>query len=113
MPFATGFDKTEAQLLVTLSSLAYLASSPLLAETIVEQEARMRLDIDAALVASGYPEWQVVWGPGLSDDRGNMLYVAGQAHSPQLAVAIRGTDWDFWLNWIEDFANLLPPIAYT
>ena len=34
----------------------------------------------------------------------------GRVHATtgQYAVAIRGTDWSFWLDWIEDFASLLP-----
>jgi Lipase (class 3) len=113
MPFATGYDRAEAQLLITLSGFAYLDSAPLPGESIAAQEARMRRDIDAALAESAYPEWHVVWGPGLSDDRGNMLYVAQRSNTDELAVAIRGTQWEFWINWIEDFASVLPPVPYT
>jgi hypothetical protein len=73
----------------------------------------MRQDIDAALAASNYPSWRVVWGPGLSGDRANMLYVAGEQAGNQLAVAVRGTDWSFWLNWLENFASLLPLVPFT
>jgi len=113
MPFSTGFDTQEAQLLITLCSFSYMDSSPLPGETIAAQEARMRADIDAALAESDYAGWHVVWGPGLSDDRGNMLYVVGQSDSNQYALAIRGTEWEFWLNWIEDFASVLPLVPYT
>jgi len=113
MPPATRYDATSAQLLITLCGFSYMDSSPLPGETIAQQEARMRTDIDAALVESGYADWHVVWGPGLSDDRGNMMYVAGQSTTQRLAVAIRGTEWEFWLNWIEDFASVLPLVPYT
>jgi hypothetical protein len=103
----------EAQLLITLSGFAYMDSSPLPGETVAEQEARMRRDIDAALAAADYSNWRVVWGPGLSGDRANMLYVAGESKTHQLAVTIRGTQWEFWLNWIEDFASVLPLVPYT
>src|SRR5258708_25657517 len=104
MHFASGYRTAEAQLLVTLSGFAYIDSDPLPGETVAAQEARMRQDIDAALADSNYATWRVVWGPGLSGDRANMLYVAGESTGRQLAVAVRGTDWAFWLNWIENFA---------
>src|SRR6266480_2582838 len=113
MPPARAYDASIAQLLITLSSLSYMNSSPLPGETIEQQEARMRTDIDAALVESGYSNWHVVWGPGLSDDRGNMMYVAGESDTQRMAVAVRGTEWEFWLNWIEDFASVLPLVPYT
>jgi Lipase (class 3) len=113
MPFVDGYSTAEAQLLITLSGFAYMNSTPLPDESVDEQEARMRRDIDAALADSNYPTWHVVWGPGLSSNRANMLYVAGDSSTNQLAVAIRGTDWSFWLNWIEDFGSLLPLVPYT
>jgi Lipase (class 3) len=113
MPFVDGYSAAEAQLLITLSGFAYMNSTPLPDESVEEQEARMRRDIDAALADSSYPTWHVVWGPGLSGNRANMLYVAGDSRTNQLAVAIRGTDWSFWLNWIEDFGSLLPLVPYT
>src|SRR5262249_53297253 len=78
MPFASGYSAAEAQLLITLSQFAYLDSDPLPGETVAAQETRMREDIDAALAASEFARWRVVWGPGLSGDRANMLYVAGE-----------------------------------
>jgi hypothetical protein len=113
MPFATGYSTAEAQLLITLSGFAYLDSDPLPGETVAAQETRMRQDIDAALASSNYPSWRVVWGPGLSGDRANMLYVAGGPVGEPLAVAVRGTDWSFWLNWLENFASLLPLVPFT
>jgi Lipase (class 3) len=113
MPFASGYSTAEAQLLITLSGLAYVDSDPLPGETAAAQEARMRQDIDAALAASTYPSWRVVWGPGLSGDRANMLYAAGEPDGNQIAIAVRGTDWSFWLNWLENFASLLPLVPFT
>jgi hypothetical protein len=113
MPFASGYSTAEAQLLITLSGFAYLDSTPLPGETVAAQETRMRQDIDAALAASNYASWRVVWGPGLSGDRANMLYAAGEPSGNQIAVAIRGTDWSFWLNWLENFASLLPLVPFT
>jgi hypothetical protein len=113
MPVASGYSRSEAQLLITLSGFAYLDSTPLPGETVAEQETRMRQDIDAALRGSNYATWRVVWGPGLSANRANMLYVAGERSGSQLAVAVRGTDWSFWLNWLENFASLLPLVPFT
>jgi hypothetical protein len=113
MPFASGYSAAEAQLLITLSGFAYLDSTPLPDETVAAQEARMRQDIDAALAGSKYASWRVIWGPGLSGDRANMLYAAGEPNGNQIAVAIRGTDWSFWLNWLEDFGSLLPLVPFT
>jgi hypothetical protein len=113
MPFANGYSTAEAQLLITLSGFAYLDSDPLPGETVAAQETRMREDIDAALAASNYSGWKVVWGPGLNGDRANMLYVAGGPSGEPMAVAVRGTDWSFWLNWLENFASLLPLVPFT
>jgi hypothetical protein len=113
MPFGTAYDTAEAQALITMCGFTYIDSSPLPGETIPEQEARMCRDIDAALAQSGYSRWHVVWGPGLSADRANMLFVAEDSTTGQLAVAIRGTEWEFWLNWVQDFASVLPPVPYT
>jgi hypothetical protein len=113
MPFVSGYSTAEAQLLITLSGFAYTDSDALPGETVAEQEARMRQDIDAALAASTYPTWRVVWGPGLSGGGSNMLYVAGESGGTQFAIAVRGTDWSFWLNWIENFASVLPLVPFT
>ena len=112
--FTPGYSNDEAQLLMQLSSLAYVDETPLHGESIAQQEARMKGDINAALSA-GPPYlngWRVAWGPALSPDRGNMLYVAGNAALNQYAVAVRGTDWSFILDWIEDFASVLPLVPY-
>ena len=81
MPFVDGYSTAEAHLLITLSGFAYMNSTPLPDESVDEQEARLRRDIDAALADSNYATWHVVWGPGLSGDRANMLYVAGDSRT--------------------------------
>jgi len=112
--FSPNYSNSEAQLLMQLSALAYIDETPLQSETIQQQEARMKKDINAAL-SSGPPivaEWQVAWGPALTSDRANMLYFAGNSSLNQYALVIRGTDWSFILNWIEDFAGLLALVPY-
>jgi hypothetical protein len=63
-------------------------------------------EINAGLAEAGYPSWQVVWGPALNADRSNPLYAARNSQTGQLAVSIRGSNFAFWLNWIEDLAAL-------
>ncbi|AQG80487.1 lipase family protein [Spirosoma montaniterrae] len=109
--FATGYSLAEAQLTMTLSTLAYIDETPLPSDTTPAiQAARMRADINAALAQSTYSGWQVAWGPGLSSDRSNMLYMA--QNGSQYAVVIRGTDWSFFMNWVEDFASVLGLTAF-
>jgi hypothetical protein len=69
--------------------------------------------INQGLKSAGYADWQVVWGPALDQDCSNMMYVVGNIASNQLAVSVRGTDWSFWLDWVEDFDNFLPLVPYS
>jgi hypothetical protein len=112
MTFAAGYSLDEARLLLTLAASAYVDEKPLPGESVQAQTSRMRRDIDTALGQSPYAGWRVVWGPGLTADRGNMMYVVGNQATGQYAVAVRGTDWSFVLDWVEDFASLLPLIPF-
>jgi Lipase (class 3) len=112
MAFAQRYDSAEAQLTMTLCEFSYIDESPQADETVQAQAARMRTDINAALSASPYPQWQVAWGPGLSDDRSNMMYVAGSTAAGEYAVIIRGTDWSFVLDWLEDIGVFLGLVPY-
>jgi len=112
MTLAPQFDQGDALLTLTLSVAAYIDEKPLPGESIAQQEARMLRDIDAALAASAYPTWSVAWGPKLNADRSNMMYIAGIPSAGQYAVAVRGTDWSFLLDWLEDFASVLPLVPY-
>ena len=108
-----GYDPGEALLLMTLSAYAYIDATPLPGETIPHQEGRMRTDVDAALAATAQTAaWRVVWGPALNEDGSNMMFVAGNAAAGQCAVAVRGTVWSFWLDWLEDFTSVLPLVDY-
>src|SRR5258708_12700766 len=98
MHFASGYRTAEAQLLVTLSGFAYLDSTPLPGETVAAQESRMRQDIDAALAASNYASWRVVWGPGLSGDRANILYPPGDRSRNPPPLPIPAPAWPSSLN---------------
>jgi triacylglycerol lipase len=94
------YDTATAELAMTLSTLAYVDEN----RTATQQQ--MIGEINAGLEEAGYPSWQVVWGPALNADRSNLLYAARNSQTGQLAVSIRGSDFSFWLNWIEDLAAL-------
>lgn len=111
--FATGYNLDEAQLTMTLSTFAYIDANPTPSDTTPAiQAARMRTDINTALKKSDYPGWQVVWGPGLNQDRSNMLFVAGNKTTNQYAVVIRGTVWTFVIDWLEDLTSILPLVYF-
>jgi hypothetical protein len=94
------YDTATAELAMTLSTLAYVD------ENTTATQQQMIGEINAGLAEAGYPSWQVVWGPALNADRSNLLYAARNNQTGQLAVSIRGSDFSFWLNWIEDLAAL-------
>ena len=86
------------ELAMTLSTLAYVDEN----RTATQQQ--MISEINAGLEEAGYELWHVVWGPALNADRSNLAYAAQHSETGQLAVSIRGSDFPFWLNWIEDLA---------
>ena len=91
-----------ANLTLQLSALAYVDEN-------TDASQQQLIDaINAGLRSAGYADWTVLWGPALDSDRSNMMYVAGNGAGSQFAVSVRGTDWDFWLDWIEDFDTFLP-----
>lgn len=112
MTISGGFTQAEALLLMTLSNDAYIDRTQLPGESVAAQQARMRQDIDRALTASPYHDWQVAWGPGLNGDRSNMMYVAGNRALTQYVVVIRGTDPSFWLDWVQDAGAVLGLVRF-
>ena len=94
------YDNATVELAMTLSTLAYVDEN----RTATQQQ--MINEINAALEQAGYKAWQVVWGPALNADRSNLAYAARNGVTGQLAVSIRGSDFSFWLNWIEDLAAI-------
>jgi hypothetical protein len=92
------YDPATAELAMTLSTLAYVDEN----RTATQQE--MISEINAGLEEAGYKSWQVAWGPALNADRSNLAYVVRNSETGQLAVSIRGSDFSFWLNWIQDLA---------
>src|SRR5215475_2440692 len=94
------YDSATAELAMTLSTLAYVDEN----RTATEQQ--MISEINAGLEEAGYKSWKVVWGPALNADRSNLAYAARNNITGQLAVSIRGSDFSFWLNWIEDLSAI-------
>ena len=94
------YDSATVELAMTLSTLAYVD------ENTSATQQQMISDINAGLVEAGYKSWQVAWGPALNADRSNLLYAARDSATGQLAVSIRGSDFSFWLDWIEDLAAI-------
>lgn len=108
MAFDVGYSENEATLTLNLCSFSYLGAHAMFGEKLSDQEARMRRSINQALSGVGRPDWQVVWGPALSDNQANMLYVAADTATNQMAVVIRGTVPTFILDWAENLSVLSP-----
>ena len=94
------YDTATIELAMTLSTLAYVD------ENRIASQQEMISEINAGLDEAGYKSWQVAWGPALNADRSNLVYAARNRETGQLAVSIRGSDFSFWLNWLEDLAVL-------
>jgi triacylglycerol lipase len=94
------YDTATVELAMTLSTLAYVD------ENRIASQQQMISEINAGLDAAGYKSWQVAWGPALNADRSNLLYAVRNGETGQFAVSIRGSDFSFWLNWIEDLATI-------
>ena len=92
------YDTATVELAMTLSTLAYVD------ENRIASQQEMIDEINAGLDEAGYRSWEVAWGPALNADRSNLLYAARNSETGQLAVSIRGSDFSFWLNWLEDLA---------
>jgi hypothetical protein len=90
------YDPATVELAMTLSTLAYVDQN----RTATQQQ--MISEINAGLEEAGYKAWQVAWGPALNADRSNLVYATRNRETSQLAVSIRGSDFSFWLNWIQD-----------
>jgi hypothetical protein len=95
------YNSETAELAMTLSTLAYVE------ENRTATREQMIDEINAGLEQAGYTSWKVAWGPALNPDRSNMMYAARNSETGHLAVSIRGSDFSFWLNWIEDLATLV------
>lgn len=98
---------SDAQVMMTLAGLCYAGQQKLYLESVDLQEQRILalLNGDQALgnhqlATAG--NWKASW-VGLSDDRANMAFIAQNALQNQLAIAMRGTDFQMAIDRDEDF----------
>lgn len=95
------YDNEAAQVCMTLSALCYVNENN---PTFLRDSLIIQLS-DTSYATKG--EWTLDWGPALSPDGGNMMYIVknNTLDNPVYALAIRGTDWCFPTNWKEDILN--------
>lgn len=93
-----GFSRNEASICMTLASLAYVNENN---TAYVKDSLRIQLQ-NTTYATNG--KWVLDWGPALSPDLGNLMYVVKNTSSSPIsyAIAIRGTDWCFPSNWKQD-----------
>jgi hypothetical protein len=101
MSFTPGYDKTESQEMMTLSSIAY--AGEITNDYRLIRQAIVR-ELGEAKVLGG--NFRLVW-LGISPDWANLMYVArDRRETARYAVVVRGTDWRFLADLSEDFCVL-------
>ncbi len=97
MAFTSGYDNSEAQVCMTLATIAYSSENV---------PSQIQATIQTNLANTNFAtagNWELVW-LGVADNNQNLIYVAQNTTQPaQYAIAIRGTDWCFPVNFKEDF----------
>ena len=73
--------------MMTLSSISYAGEES--SATVIKDSINLLLS-DKSLTTEG--DWSLVWGPGISNDQGNLMFVAKSASESSYAIAIRGTN---------------------
>lgn len=97
MAFNASYVLAEAQEAITLSGIAYQGEGG--------DYDTIKTAIISALASSTVLDGhlKLVW-LGIGPDLANLLYVAHDDREPaRYALVSRGTDWDFLLDWVEDF----------
>lgn len=106
--FYEGYNDNESQVAMTLASLAYVNenNTAYIKDSLIVQLANQNY-------ATG-GNWKLEWGPALTPDKANMLYIVKDTlKTPDMyAIAIRGTDWCFLTN-IEEDALVFSMVPYT
>ncbi len=98
MSFTPGYDLTEAQEMMTLSSIAYAAE-----DTNNYKQIKWAIEQELGAASVLGKSFQLVW-LGISPDWANLLYVARDTREPaRFVVVVRGTDWNFLTDWKDDF----------
>lgn len=87
------YSNSDAQVLMTLAATAYAGEGG----TTSQIQAAITSALAAAELTSSYT---LTW-LGISSDMSNLVYVAQGGGA--LNVAVRGTDWNFLENWVDDF----------
>jgi len=97
MAFTAAYDNTEAQVCMTLSSIAYAS------ENVPSKIKQAIIDNLANKSFATGGRWRLAWGPGLTKGNENLVYVAQDTTQPaRYAVVIRGTDLCFLVNLTQD-----------
>lgn len=101
-PFVGGYSSIESRECMTLATITYTAEN---------DTAHLRDSLIIQLGFTNYAtggKWKLTWGPCLSPDGGNLMYVVKDtsANPVRYAIAIRGTDWCFPFNWKEDLGAI-------
>jgi hypothetical protein len=108
--FADGYSNDESGVCMTLASLAYVNenNSAYIKDSLIVQLSNQNYATGGA--------WKLAWGPALSSDKANMMYVVKDTvQNPDMyAIAIRGTDWCFLTNIEQDILVYdLVPYTYS
>jgi len=112
MSFAVGYSLAEAQLQLTLAALAYVDEKAAAGRDDSGTDGpdatgyRHRVEPVSVLGLAG--------GLGTRARRRPWQHDVRRRHQTtgQYAVAVARTDWSFWLDWVEDFASLLPLVPF-
>ncbi|MDQ3193744.1 MAG: hypothetical protein M3P82_01965 [Bacteroidota bacterium] len=98
----TGYIPQESAECLTLASLAYVNenNSSYIRDSLIIQLA------NTSYATGG--KWMLDWGPALTPDLSNMVYIVKDVTTDpdRYAIAIRGTDWCFPFNWEEDLGAI-------
>lgn len=101
-PVSQGYNPALSAQCMTLASLAYVNENnpAYLKDSLIIQLS------DSSYATQG--NWELAWGPSLSPDGGNMMYVTKDTTSDPVSycIAVRGTDWCFPFNWKQDLGAI-------
>ena len=96
MAFPAGYVPSEAQEAIALSVIAYSGEKGTYSQISTAITAALA---DQAILGK---HLTLAW-LGISADLGNLCYVAKDDRQPnRYAIACRGTDWAFFVDWVDD-----------
>lgn len=101
-PLTGGYLNTESAQCMTLSTLAYVNENN---TSYIKDSLIIQLQ-NSSYATGG--NWVLDWGPALSPDKANMMYVAKDTSvtPPGYCIAVRGTDWCFPFDWKQDLGAI-------